>query len=152
MFQVKPRPQTSNALWVLGQFAQPSRSLSLQSRHSQDHEPFPSCCVFQDKDLDADEIELRACIAILWTDLEAVRGQRSKGQIKDSRSSAANLPMKQETMETEMADSPQRKNQKFLIDDDVEEGYEYKKVNYKDFITKPKYIRSFPSAPGSALH
>jgi hypothetical protein len=147
MFQVKPRPQTSNALWGLGQFAQPSRSLSLQSRHSQDHEPFSSCCVFQDQDLDADEIELRACIAIIWTDLEAVRGQRSKGQIKDSRSSAANLPMKQETMETEMADSPQRKNQKFLIDDDVEEGYEYKNVNYKDFITKPKYIRSFPTCP-----
>jgi hypothetical protein len=60
--------------------------------------------------------------------------------------------MKQEAMETEMADSLQRKTQKFLVDDDVEEGYEYKKVNYKDFITKPKYIRSFPSAPGSALH
>jgi hypothetical protein len=53
--------------------------------------------------------------------------------------------MKQEAMETEMADSPQKKNQKFLVDDDVEEGYEYKKVNYKDFITKPKYIRSFPT-------
>lgn len=55
--------------------------------------------------------------------------------------------MKQEAMETEMADSLQRKNQKFLVDDDVEEGYEYKKVNYKDFITKPKYIRSFPTCP-----
>ena len=46
-----------------------------------------------------------------------------------------------------MADSPQRKTQKFLVDDDVEEEYEYKKVNYKDFITKPKYIRSFSTCP-----
>jgi hypothetical protein len=55
--------------------------------------------------------------------------------------------MKQEAMETEMADSPQKKSQKSsLVDDDVEE-YEYKTVRYKDFITKPKYIRSSPSRP-----
>lgn len=55
--------------------------------------------------------------------------------------------MKQEATATEMSGSPQRKNQKFLVDDDVDDGYEYKKVNYKDFITKPKYIRSFPTWP-----
>ncbi|KAE9364029.1 hypothetical protein N431DRAFT_390268 [Stipitochalara longipes BDJ] len=47
--------------------------------------------------------------------------------------------MKQEAMETEMADSPQKKSVKSQADDDVEE-YEYKTVNYKDFVTKPKYI------------
>lgn len=44
-------------------------------------------------------------------------------------------------MDTEMADSPQKKSQ---ADDDVEE-YEYKTVRYKDFVTKPKYIRSSPA-------
>jgi golgi apparatus membrane protein TVP38 len=46
-------------------------------------------------------------------------------------------------METEMADSPHKKSQ---ADDDIEE-YEYRQVKYKDFITKPKYIRSSPWPP-----
>ncbi len=151
MFQVKPRPQTSNALWGLGQFAQPTCSLSLPSRRSQEHEPSSSCCVFQDQDLDVDVIELESCIAIIRIDIEAVRGQRPKDRLRVHNLQPLNLPMKQEVMETEMADSPQKKNQKFLADDDIEEVYEYKKVNYKDFITKPKYIRSFPTHPWLGL-
>jgi hypothetical protein len=66
---------------------------------------------------------------------------------------AVNLPMKQEAMETEMADSPQKKSMKSQADDNIEEEYEYKTVRYKDFVTKPKYIRaSFASFPSSALY
>jgi hypothetical protein len=43
-----------------------------------------------------------------------------------------------------MADSPQKKSTKSQADDDVEE-YEYKTVRYKDFVTKPKYIRASPA-------
>jgi hypothetical protein len=56
------------------------------------------------------------------------------------------LPIKQGAIETEMADSPQKKSTKSQADDDVEE-YEYKTVRYKDFVTKPKYIRASPARP-----
>jgi hypothetical protein len=68
----KTAPQTSNALWGLGQFAQPSCSLSFPSRRSQEHQLSSSCCVFQDQDLDVDVIELESCIAIIRVDIETV--------------------------------------------------------------------------------
>ena len=75
--------------------------------------------------------------------------EESTGQIAipTARSAPAILPMKQVPMDTEMADSPQKKPAKSQVDDDDLDQYEYKTVKYKDFVTKPKYIRGCTAHP-----